>query len=86
MKASDSDGRTGAQRTGYGKGGAGSVQGKEVSMKSIEGAKGGGESGTGPTGSSRSYPKGKSSGFSADFNPMKHPATDYAVGGVGKGD
>lgn len=43
---------------------------------------GGSGDGSGPTGSSRSYPKGSKVNMSADFNPMKHKATDYAVGGV----
>jgi hypothetical protein len=45
--------------------------------------KGGGSGdGSGPTGSSRSYPKGSKLSLTADFNPMKVPATDYGVGGV----
>lgn len=39
--------------------------------------------GSGPTGSSRSYPKGKGGAMKSDFNPQKVAATDYAVGGVG---
>jgi len=41
-------------------------------------------SGTGPTGSSRSYPKGSKPGDSQDapFNPQKVSATDIYVGGV----
>ena len=40
--------------------------------------------GMGPTGSSRSYPKGGAPGDSQDapFNPQKVPATDIYVGGV----
>jgi hypothetical protein len=66
------------------------------SMEMIAAGKGGGgggydsaedrsNSGSGPTGSSRSYPKGSSkpgNTQSADFNPQKTPVTDYRVGGV----
>lgn len=38
--------------------------------------------GSGPTGSSRSYPKGGGVSLKADFNPQTCKATDYAVGGV----
>ena len=71
---------------------------KLISTKSLEmtkgGTRGGGSydsaedasnSGSGPTGSSRSYPKGKSTpGNSQDapFNPQKVAATDIYVGGV----
>lgn len=41
--------------------------------------------GSGPTGSSRTYPKGGSVSTSADFNPMKDSkrgGTSWCVGGV----
>ena len=46
---------------------------------------GGGDSGgnNGPTGSSRSYPKGKGSTHRTDWNPMKSAASTYAVKGCG---
>jgi hypothetical protein len=48
--------------------------------------KGGGSGdGSGPTSSSRSYPKGSKVSMTADFNPMndrKRGGTDWAVGGV----
>jgi len=37
---------------------------------------------SGPTGSSRSYPKGSRINMSADFNPQKHACTDIYVGGI----
>lgn len=46
---------------------------------------GGSGDGSGPTGSSRNYPKGGKPSMSPDFNPMndkKRGATDWAVGGV----
>lgn len=48
------------------------------------GAQGGGKTGdNGPTGSSRSYPKGKGGmPHRTDFNPQKVKTTSYAVGGV----
>jgi hypothetical protein len=55
------------------------------SMDMISGGSGGGNSGSGPTGSSRSYPKGGSKPADtqdAPFNPQKVSATDYRVGGV----
>lgn len=58
---------------------------KLVSSKSAEMIKAGGSGdGSGPTGSSRNYPKGGGSGLKADFNPMddkKRGGTDWAVGG-----
>lgn len=54
------------------------------SMEMIQAGGSGGDS-SGPTGSSRSYPKGGGVKMSADFNPMKDKkrgATDWAVGGV----
>jgi len=56
---------------------------KSGSLEMIRG--GGSGDGGGPTGSSRSYPKGGGVKASADFNPMhdkKRGATDWAVGGV----
>lgn len=59
---------------------------KMVSSKPAEMIKAGGSGGdnSGPTGSSRSYPKGGKPSMSPDFNPMhdkKRGATDWAVGG-----
>ena len=60
--------------------------GKTIANKSLDMIKGGGSGdGSGPTGSSRSYPKGGGVNMSADFNPMKDKkrgATDLYVGGV----
>ena len=46
-------------------------------------ASGGGDSGAnnGPTGSARSYPKGKGGSHNTNWNPMKLPASTYAVKG-----
>ena len=75
-------------------------QSKSKGVKSMEmigaggmsGSGGGGDSaedrsnsGSGPTGSSRSYPKGggaPANTQNADFNPQKTPVTDYRIGGV----
>jgi hypothetical protein len=48
-------------------------------------AKGGGDSGAnnGPTGSARSYPKGKGDTHNTNWNPMKLPASTYGVNGCG---
>lgn len=79
------------QRTDYPKTGStiGNVKGKSMSMGSMEmisgGSSGGGAGSGGPTGSSRSYPKGSWTP-NAGFNPMddkQRGATDWAVGGVG---
>lgn len=46
---------------------------------------GGSGDGSGPTSSSRMYPKGGKPSMSGDFNPMhdkKRGATDWVVGGV----
>jgi len=45
---------------------------------------GGGDSGgsNGPTGSARSYPKGRGSEHKTDWNPMKKPASTYGICGV----
>jgi hypothetical protein len=61
---------------------------KLISSKSMPMIKAGASTGdsSGPTGSSRSYPKGGGVSMSADFNPMKDKkrgGTDWAVGGVG---
>lgn len=61
---------------------------KTMSSKSMDMIKGGGTGGenSGPTGSSRHYPKGTKVNLSPDFNPMrdsKRGATDWIVGGVG---
>lgn len=59
--------------------------GKEISSKPLEMIKAGGESSSGVTGSSRSYPKGGSVSMKPDFNPQKksnRSGTDWAVGGV----
>jgi len=69
---------------------------KEIMKKSMDMTKGGGSSrdyggdsaedrGSGPTGSSRSYPKGgglPATTQDAPFNPQKVAATDLYVGGV----
>ena len=59
---------------------------KLKSTKSLEMIKGGGSGdGSGPTASSRSYPKGGGVKASADFNPMndkKRGGTNWVVGGV----
>jgi hypothetical protein len=75
-------------------------QDKQISSKSLDMIKGGSSardtsgadsaedranSGSGPTGSSRSYPKGGKAPADtqdAPFNPQRVPATDIYVGGV----
>lgn len=60
-------------------------RGKEISSKPLEMTKGGGSGdGAGPTGSSRSYPKGGKVSMTPDFTPMsgKRSGTSWAVGGV----
>jgi hypothetical protein len=59
------------------------VTGKTVSSGSMEMIKGGGSGGnmSGPTGSSRSYPKG-SLKLNDSLNPMDCPTTTIYVGGV----
>ena len=37
---------------------------------------------SGPTGSSRSYPKGKGSAHNTDFNPVKDKGSTYGINGV----
>lgn len=69
-----------AQRQDYEKKGAADTGGHR-----LEGAKAGGSgstSGTGPTGSSRSYPKGKGHHYSTDWNPQKCKASTYGIDGV----
>jgi hypothetical protein len=54
-----------------------------VSSGSAQKVSGGGDSGgnNGPTGSARSYPKGRGSEHRTDWNPMKKPASTYGVKG-----
>jgi hypothetical protein len=78
---------TDAQRVDYGNKTGEAGHGKEISSKSMDMIKGGGGGGndSGPTGSSRFYPKGGKVSMKPDFNPMndkKRGATDWAVGGV----
>lgn len=77
---------SGAQRVDYGNKTGEVGHDKAVSSKPAEMTKGGGSGdGSGPTSSSRSYPKGGKPNLSPDFNPMrdkKRGATDWAVGGV----
>jgi hypothetical protein len=75
-----------AQRVDYGNKTGEVGKDKELSSKSMDMIKGGGSGdGNGPTGSSRSYPKGSKVSMTPDFNPMcdsKRGGTDWAVGGV----
>lgn len=76
-----------AQRVDYGNKTGENGHDKLQSSGALEMTKGGGSGGdsSGPTGSSRSYPKGGKVGLKADFNPMKDSkrgGTDWAVGGV----
>jgi len=71
------------QRTEYGSKTGAEGDDKLQSTGRLEMLKGGGSGdGSGPTGSSRSYPKSSSLSLKADFNPQKVPVTDYGVGGV----
>lgn len=75
-----------AQRTDYGNKSGEVGRDKVLSSKPMEMTKAGGKDGenSGPTGSSRSYPKGGKPSMSPDFNPMKdrkRGGTDWAVGG-----
>ncbi len=82
MTATDSDGESGTQRQDYSK--KGSMMGKdskEISSKSLDMIKAGGKSGSGPTGSTSSYPKGGKVGMTADFVP-KGKGSTYGVNGV----
>jgi hypothetical protein len=71
-----------AQRTDYSsKSGEGKVTSSSKMTDTIKG--GGSGAGSGPTGSSQSYPKKVGSRpHNTDFNPQKCPATDLYVGGV----
>lgn len=73
-----------SQRTEYGTKTGAAGDDKLQQTGSLEMLKAGPVTGqsSGPTGSSRSYPKTTSPSISADFNPQKVPATDYGVGGV----
>ncbi len=75
-----------AQRVDYGNKTGEVGRDKEISVKKAPMIQAGGSgAGAGPTGSSRSYPKGGKPSMSPDFNPMKDKkrnATDWAVGGV----
>jgi len=57
-----------------------SSSGKDKFIPAGVGKSGGGSSG--PTGSSRSYPKGGGAKATSDFNPMKQKTVCYGVGGV----
>lgn len=76
----------GAQRVDYGNKTGELGHNKEISSKPAEMIRAGGSGdGSGPTGSSRSYPKGGKANLKPDFNPMcdkQRGATDWAVGGV----
>lgn len=76
-----------AQQREYGNKTGESGHDKLLSSKPAEMIKAGGSGdGSGPTGSSRSYPKSKGlQHFAPDFNPMrdkKRGGTDWVVGGV----
>lgn len=57
---------------------------KEIASTKLDGASAGNKSGdgSGPTGSSRSYPKGGSVSLKADWNPQKIKPAGWGVGGV----
>lgn len=56
---------------------------KQVSTGKLEGMQGHVKtSDNGPTGSSRSYPKGKGSVHNTNWNPMKMKGSTYGIGGV----
>jgi hypothetical protein len=58
---------------------------KELARTTLDGAKGGKASTSGPTGSARAYPKGKlPSGNGRSFVP--DGKSDYGVAGVGGGE
>jgi hypothetical protein len=76
-----------AQRVDYGNKTGEVGKDKEISSKSMDMIKGGGVDGdnSGPTGSSRTYPKGGKVSMTPDFNPMndkKRGATGIYVDGV----
>ena len=79
------DSLTGVQTQTYRKEGD-VAQSKEISSKPMDMIKGGGQSGDGPTTSSRSYPKGRAVSTTPKFNPMNAPASTYGIGGVGAGE
>jgi hypothetical protein len=64
----------------YGKGSKVSSTESGSGMKASGGGSGGESSG--PTGSSRHYPKGKGSEHRTDWNPQKAPASTYGICGV----
>jgi hypothetical protein len=68
-----------SQRTDYGKGGS-----KVEHTGKLEMISGGYDSGgnNGPTGSSRSYPKGKGAHHNTDWNPQKGKASTFGICGV----
>jgi hypothetical protein len=73
----------GYQRTEYGSKTGSEGDDKLETAGRLEMIKGGGSGdGSGPTGSSRSYPKSSSLKMTPDFNPMKSPASTYGVNGV----
>jgi hypothetical protein len=73
----------GYQRTEYGSKTGSAGDDKLQSSGSLEMIKAGPPStSSGPTGSSRSYPKSNNVSLSADFNPMKVPASTYGVNGI----
>ncbi len=81
MTATDSDGASGAQRTDYSKGSSKmGKDSKEISSSSMPMTKAGGKSGSGPTGSKDSYPKGSKVSMSADFVPTGK--NTYGINGV----
>lgn len=80
------DSNAGAQRVDYGNKTGEIGKDKEISSRTADMIKAGGSGdGSGPTGSSRSYPKGGKVNLTPDFNPLKDKkrgATDWVVGGV----
>lgn len=80
------DNTDGAQRVEYGNKTGEVGHDKLLSSKKADMTKGGGSGdGSGPTGSSRTYPKGGKPRLEADFNPMrdkKRSGTDWVTGGV----
>ena len=67
------------QRQDYGKGSK--VESTSSGSSMHVSAGGGSGENNGPTGSSRSYPKGKNT-RSTDFNPMKCGCSTYGINGV----
>ena len=71
------------QRVEYGQKTGREGEDKQLGSSPLTMTQGGpGTTATGPTGSSRSYPKGGSLSLTPDYNPQKVPASTYAVGGV----